>query len=272
MSKKTSLPKFDHKPDILTFPYSVEESAIAFKMVFEGEPVSKGRARFNRNGNAYTPEKTRNYEAHLRMLMRLQLGAQEADADSTFALRCLFFRSTRQRIDCDNLIKAVSDAANGQIWRDDAQIMEVFGRLYLFETTPRVEVLVYRLENSAPRTSCLQCGKPVKTYPSVNSQYCSTACANRSTHVVCTCKECGKEFDIPKSLAAKRAGFCSRECGIANHAKRRRATGRDLWRCTDCGEPVSRKEYTRCRACSMKHRQEPTSNYWKLRYGKGEAA
>lgn len=268
MVRSTEMTKYNHQPDIFSFPYEVDRDGIVLHMIYEGDPISKARPRFGGSGKVYTPAKTKHYEETLRWLIREQLRNLEPDANSRFALRCLFFRATRQRIDCDNLIKAVSDAANEQVWKDDAQVMEIFGRLYLFEEHPRAEILIYRIEDSSPRPKCLQCGKEIITYPSVNSQYCSPECFSQSRRVTCVCRECGKEYEIPQSLAQTQAGFCSRVCGVAYHAKQKRAKGSDLWTCQDCDKPVSRKEYTHCQACSMKHRQEPTSNYWKSRYGK----
>ena len=236
----------------LEWPYSVAPEAVVVSFVVEGSPKTKSH---------------RDYEHSLRTLMRQSMHGKEADKVSRFGLRCLFYRDTRQRIDCDNLMKAVSDAANGEVWKDDAQVVEIIGRLFLANENPRSEILIYRIDDPSPRKRCLTCGGEVVTYPSLDGNYCSHECYSKSTRMQVVCKECGESFELPKSLAKHRAGFCSRKCAMAYYGKQRTAErGPSTWKCKDCGGPVSRREYERCRACSMKERMLPTSNYWKLRY------
>ena len=145
--------------DIRSSPYPVREEEIVLCMRFIGEPVSKARARFTRAGGIYTPEKTRAYEEQLQWIMRTHLRSREPDTKGRFALRCIFYRGSRQRIDCDNLIKTVSDAATGQVWYDDYQVMEIVGKLFLADNNPRAEILIHRVEDSAQRLECPVCGK-----------------------------------------------------------------------------------------------------------------
>lgn len=252
--------------NILTWPYPIPKDDLVLSLVYDGEPISKQRVRFGAGGTVYTPAKTRHYEKTIGWELRAKLQGIEPDSESKFALRCIFYRSNRQRIDCDNLIKAISDAATGVVWQDDNQVLEVIGRLFLKDETPRVEVAIYRIPDTTPAKNCLHCGKRFNTPPSVDSNHCSMECRNNATHVKVTCKECSKEFEIVQSLAKKRAGFCSRDCSVIYHGRQKRRKGSDLWICQDCGGSVSRKEYVRCRSCSMKHRSDPTSNYWRVRH------
>ena len=255
--------------DPMIWPYKVDEKTVVIRLTVDGQPVSKGRARFTKSGNVYTPEKTKAHESMLKLLMLNKLEASKPDSKSRFGLRCLFYRSTRQRIDCDNLLKAVSDAANNLVWKDDAQVIEVIGRLFLADENPRTEIVIYKLEDTAPRPKCLNCGEEVLTYPSVGAQYCSTDCYNASMRVDLVCRWCGGKYEVPQSMAKRGKGFCSRQCSREYHGRKKtEEKGPHTWKCIDCGGPVSRKEYERCRACSMAHRQKPTSNYWKLRYEK----
>ena len=236
----------------LQWPYSVAEQAIVLHIKVDGQPTSKAR---------------RAYENRLRCLMRDMLNGLLPDSANRFGLRCLFYRDTRQRIDCDNLMKAVSDAATGVAWKDDAQVVEVIGRLFLASDKPYAEIVIYRVDDPAPRKRCLTCGKEVITYPSTDSNYCSPECYRKSTYVTTTCKECGKEFELVRSLAKKRAGFCSRRCALLFYGRQKTAErGPQTWKCRVCGGPVSRKEYEVCRGFSMKERSLPTSNYWKVRH------
>lgn len=236
----------------LQWPYPITEQSIVLRIKVDGQPTSKARKA---------------YEGELRTLMRDALKGALPDKANRFGLRCLFYRDTRQRIDCDNLMKTVSDAANGEVWKDDAQVVEIIGRLFLADEAPRAEILIYRVDDPSPRKRCLTCGGEVVTYPSLDGNYCSHECYSKSTRVQVVCKECGESFELPKSLAKRRAGFCSRHCAMTYYGKKKSVErGPSTWKCKDCGAPVSRKEYERCRACSMKERMLPTSNYWNLRY------
>lgn len=249
------------------WPYPITTEQIVIRLSVEGEPVSKARARYTRAGRMYTPQKTVAHEAMLKLLMRAELGAIDPDGKSRFGLRSIFYRSTRQRIDCDNLLKAVSDAANGVVWKDDAQVVEVIGRLFLADASPRTEIVIYRVDDPAPRDKCPVCGKEVVTYPSQGVKYCSLDCYNKTLRTTLECRWCKKEYEVPISIAKRGKGFCSRQCSREYHGRKRsELNGPQTWKCIDCGGPVSRREYERCRACSMIHRQDPTSNYWKLRH------
>ena len=264
------IPKTDDKEyDPIVWPYVISEDDIVLRLTVEGDPLSKARPRFGADGNIYTPQKTRNYEDAIGFLMRGELRDREPDSKGRYALRCIFYRSNRQRIDCDNLLKIVSDAATAQVWEDDCQVVEVIGRLFLASKHPRTEIVIHRVDNPSPHRECQFCGKEFVTYPSVDSKFCSVDCANKSKRVTVTCRWCGEEFELPQSVAKKRKDFCSRACASSFHGEKRSgANGPSTWKCQDCGGGVSRKEYTRCRACSMKHRSDPTSNYWKLRHKK----
>lgn len=57
-------------------------------------------------------------------------------------LVCLFFRPDRQRIDVDNLLKHVCDAANGVLWVDDTQCTAIAGVIGLDRDDPRTVIAV----------------------------------------------------------------------------------------------------------------------------------
>lgn len=139
------------------------------KFTIPGQPQGKGRHRsFVRNGHVghYTPAKTRSYEG---VITTLAMEAMQGRAPSTRPIRmemvCLFEipqswpqwkRDAALRGDIvptvkpdrDNVEKAVKDALNGVVWRDDCQIVED-SKYSLYSETPGVFVTVWELV-SAP--------------------------------------------------------------------------------------------------------------------------
>ncbi|MDQ3834307.1 MAG: RusA family crossover junction endodeoxyribonuclease [Actinomycetota bacterium] len=91
-------------------------------------PVAKQRPRVGR-GHAYTPQQTKNAEESLGWLLRAkgaQLYAREVPLSVRMVFRC--GKGTGWRVarpDVDNLVKLVGDSANGILWSDDAQIVEL---------------------------------------------------------------------------------------------------------------------------------------------------
>lgn len=247
--------------DPLVFPYPVQPKDVIVQFTYLGQPKTAQIAnRENISGKS-------NYRQALSGLINQFKATKVVDSQSRFSLRCLFFRDSRQKIDCDNLLKAVSDSATGIIWKDDSQVGEIYGKLFLFATPPRVEVVIYKIDDPSQRPECPTCGNPVIAYPSRKVTYCSLICRNKPLRVTSLCKQCNESFELPRSVARVNKGFCSRRCTSKFYGQRKsNYRGRATWKCGDCGGAVSRKEYKVCRACSMKHRGDPSSNYWKLRH------
>ena len=119
-------------------------------IVLMGEPQAKGRARIGRLANgravAFTPQKTRMYEAMIRheaqnaMAGALPLeGPVRIEVEAQFGIP----RSAPKRLvadalarrafplkrpDLDNTVKAALDALNTVVVRDDAQVVEIIAR------------------------------------------------------------------------------------------------------------------------------------------------
>lgn len=104
-----------------------------------GEPKGKGRPRFVRKtGRAFTPEKTRTYEAALRYTAQETMAGREllegaliVNVDARFAIPQSWSKKRKAeaywhtgRPDADNLLKTL-DSLNGVVWLDDAQIAHV---------------------------------------------------------------------------------------------------------------------------------------------------
>lgn len=105
-------------------------------LLFDLEPVPKGRPRLSRSGIAYTPAKTRAFEKSvrilaerlyknqfpmvgpLRVLISFELSRPKSVKEKSRPFPCV-------KPDLDNQVKGVLDALNGVIWEDDAQICDL---------------------------------------------------------------------------------------------------------------------------------------------------
>ena len=131
------------------------------KFIVPGEPVAKGRPRFNvRTGRAYTPEKTLDYENKIRRIykkevnhyfegyVRLTVKAyyKIAKSDSKKKKEQKLKGELRPSVkpDLDNIIKCI-DALNGVAFKDDSYIVEVQAFKY-YSDEPRVEFIIEDLE------------------------------------------------------------------------------------------------------------------------------
>jgi Holliday junction resolvase RusA-like endonuclease len=114
-----------------------EEDGLMFTPIraqFEILAIPKARARVTRQGHAYTPAKTKNFERELQWLW--------TEAGHIMLPRCptavtvgFFFTRPKSvkasvlvptgRPDVDNLAKAVCDSLNGFAWHDDGQITDL---------------------------------------------------------------------------------------------------------------------------------------------------
>ena len=100
------------------------------KFTVYGKPQGKARPRFTRQGRAYTPEKTVDYENQIRQAY-INAGG-ELISDSAPILICItacFKKAKSNKMpsptlkpDADNIAKAVCDALNGIAYKDDKQI------------------------------------------------------------------------------------------------------------------------------------------------------
>ena len=136
-------------------------------IVVDGVPVAKGRPRFSTvNGfvRPYTPAKTKNYENWVRMCgVQAMSMAGRSTTDEPLDLTLVAhvpipssWSKKRQRMaalgeihatkrpDLDNFLKAVKDALNGIVWRDDSQIVNLTARK-LYGETPKLVITVEQI-------------------------------------------------------------------------------------------------------------------------------
>jgi len=96
-------------------------------------PVAKERARVTRFGT-YTPARTKEFER--QVMMHIRRHAPEKPFGMPLKVEIEFhlpkprrakFKVHAVRPDCDNFLKAVMDAGNGILWKDDALIWDLRG-------------------------------------------------------------------------------------------------------------------------------------------------
>jgi Holliday junction resolvase RusA-like endonuclease len=149
--------------------------------VLLGEPHSKARPRFDTDGHAY--KDPADADAEQATKWKLRQFFRRGPLTGNVALGCVFFRSSRQEIDADNMLKHVCDAGNGLLWVDDSQITAKYGGIELDRERPRTILVM------APHVSTML----------------------RGTDYVLTCAGCGEKFQ-PARATQK---CCSRDCAPA---------------------------------------------------------
>ena len=126
-----------------------------------GNPQGKERPRFTRDGRAYTPKKTRTYEADVisafhrdcpdfqpwekgvPLKVRIKAVYALPQSVSNAAKGRMLTGQTRptKKPDCDNIEKIICDSLNAICYHDDAQIVDI-KLTKEYGEDPRVEVTV----------------------------------------------------------------------------------------------------------------------------------
>ena len=124
-----------------------------------GEPVAKGRPRFTRQGRAYTPKKTHDYEDEVAKMAKAAMGSSDPLETPvavyvyvTFPIPPSYSKKRTEaclngserhtkRPDLDNILKAITDGCNGIVYNDDSQITSIHATK-VYGTTAMVEVIV----------------------------------------------------------------------------------------------------------------------------------
>jgi Holliday junction resolvase RusA-like endonuclease len=131
-------------------------------ITLRGEPTPVGRPRFTRNGVAYTPAKTRNSLAALRIAGQQVMGNRPPlegplNLDFRAEMKIPSSWSKRKqhqavigelrptcRPDWENLAK-LTDALTGIVWKDDSQILHAtVAKKY--SITPKIVVTICRTD------------------------------------------------------------------------------------------------------------------------------
>lgn len=122
---------------------------IRFTLPFD--PVAKGRPRMSRHGHAYTPAKTRRFEAAVKAYAAVFAPKEPLVGPVKLTAR-YYFKPPKKgpakphlgKPDLSNLSKALEDALNGMMWKDDSQITShETEKMYDWVTkNPRIEVRI----------------------------------------------------------------------------------------------------------------------------------
>lgn len=216
-----------------------------------GEPASKSRPRFTRNGRPYRTRE--DVDAEMRTALHLKNVFREPWTGNV-ALGCVFFRPNKQRIDVDNMLKHVCDAANGIAWVDDSQVTAVYGVAELDIENPRTIMVFAQHRSTLLRGTdnvgyCEHCGEAFPAVGRTTKRFCSKECSYKARghdlSAPVPCKQCG----VPFRRTTKAQIMCSRECRADSLRGRNRARGVPRSRCEDCGKELPHTRGGRCRPC-----------------------
>lgn len=143
------------------------------KFFVPGPPVGKGRPRAARRGKhitLYTPAKTVSYESLVAMaatqamagrppldgpvvlVLDIALPVPQSWSKKRQAAALADITPPTTKPDCDNVLKAICDAANNIVWRDDVQVVDVVLRRR-YRETPGVHVAIEPYEPLTPRST-----------------------------------------------------------------------------------------------------------------------
>ena len=137
-----------------------------YEFVVKGKPQGKCRPRITTRGkfaHAYTPKATVEYEQHIRNSFECVYGnpSKLSEAPITMVVDIRFGIPTgtnkankelmledkilpTKKPDADNVIKSISDALNGYLYKDDAQIIRLSVRkMYALEPSVKVVVITH---------------------------------------------------------------------------------------------------------------------------------
>lgn len=255
-----------------------------------GEPATKSRPRFSRRGGkvvTYSPDATMKAQAAMGAAFIEAVGIPNPTAAESFGVEAAFYVGNGQRRDVDNMLKLIMDGLNKIAWADDHQVYEVIGRkIRVPKDEARTEVRIYSIgpmpQHHAPcelcghvferppsqsgrkycgpecraesrrqkkAAICTYCGSKFSLHNAeVSTPFCSVDCMSDSKRITETCVTCGDQYTVPRSLA-KGLTACSQVCRDEYYAVQKTKIRKGT--CQDCGGPVSRKEYARCKGCSL---------------------
>lgn len=124
---------------------SVFESKAAplYAFFVDGESYAKQSFRFSSAGH-YKSDAISGWEDTVGWLAKKAVAGREP-LEEPIAVSLDFLRSTKRRVDLDNLAKPVLDGLEGVVFENDDQIVELRISKSIVEERPGVQVEIYRL-------------------------------------------------------------------------------------------------------------------------------
>jgi Holliday junction resolvase RusA-like endonuclease len=136
------------------------------KLTIPGIPVAKARPRVGRNGHAFTPQKTVNYESLVQHSYMDQAEGQKLEGpllikiDFYFPIPKSYTKKRKEKIgllkelhtkkpDIDNCIKSITDALNKFAYNDDSQIVRITAAKNYTQKEPRAEIEIVEVKFDA---------------------------------------------------------------------------------------------------------------------------
>ena len=130
---------------------------ISIKFTVYGKPQGKARPRFTRQGRAYTPKNTVDYEGQIKQAYIAAGGTLISDtAPIQICITACFKKAKSNKMqfptlkpDTDNIAKIVCDGLNGVAYKDDNQITYLtVDKVWADDGIERVEIEVEELIHS----------------------------------------------------------------------------------------------------------------------------
>lgn len=110
------------------------------RFIVIGKPVPKQSFRYSKHGN-HQPQRVTDWQNAVAWEARIAMSGNDP-ITGPVAMRCVFVLPNNRRVDIDNLNKAILDACNGIVFKDDHQVMNLH-LIKRVRETPGVYVEVY---------------------------------------------------------------------------------------------------------------------------------
>jgi len=125
---------------------------LVVRFTIDCNPLPKERPRVTSRVNkwtgesktfAYTPKRTKQYEAYVALLARQAMGDREPEK-GLLCVSLVFYRA-RRNADIDNCTKSVMDAIQGVVFNNDNQVVDLHAQWFRDKENPRALVEVWRV-------------------------------------------------------------------------------------------------------------------------------
>lgn len=111
------------------------------RFAVKGDPVPKARPRIG-HGTAYTPARTKHWQEAVAWEARFAMSETGRDLFTSPVAIQMRFAYGNHGADLDNLVKAVWDALNGVVWKDDVLVEQMAARIVRGVPKPERGVIV----------------------------------------------------------------------------------------------------------------------------------